>query len=263
MLYYIYKGCDTVDKKYIQVKYNIVVILVFMIFLFTLCFVLYSKVNRDNIDINTSIELSDGNDVISQNLQGIIPTSDKINRNIRTAYQTNVTTYRNIDNDIFLIKAYKLASNYSYKDMYGILKKLYGNNLFIINNSFNVNGTDVCNYDSLAKVYNCTTKEYKGITYSTFRKIDSVNISNDDYFLTENVVFYSKDNTDEEIKYSIYSDATYNEAIVKFTSKDFSDKDMTIDKYIEDNYMDNSNIYRSKFILIKNSYQWINTERLK
>ena len=251
------------EKKYIQVKNNIVVILIFMIFLFTLCFVLYSARNKNEMDINTSIELDNGQDVISQNLQSIIPTSEKIDKNIRTAYQTKIATYREIDNDVFLMKAYKLASNYSYKDMYNILKKIYGNNLFIINNSFNVNGIDKCNYDSALKIYKCKSVEYKGTTYGTYRKVERVNISNNNYYLTEKVVFYSTNNINDEIKYSVYTDSTYSDAIVNFTNNDFNTKDIGVEEYIAQNYYGNANIYRSKFILIKNNYQWVNTERLK
>ncbi len=251
------------EKKYVQVKNNIVLILSIMMFMFTLCFVLYSAMNKDNnMNINTSIELEDGNDVISQNLQSVIPTSIKVDKSINTAYQNNVVTYKEIDNDIYLLKAYKLSNNYSYKDMNSILKKLYGNNLFIINNSFNVNGTDKCVYDNLLKIYNCKTVDYTGILYNTYRKILGVSINNNDYYLNESVVFYSIDNTDKDIKYSIYTDSTYSSLVNSFTASEIT-QDTTIEEYIEANYINNANLYRSKFLLVKNNYQWINTERLK
>ena len=250
------------EKKYLLVKNNIILIISIMTFMFTLCFVLYSTMNKNEFDINTTLELKDGNDVISKNLEGIIPTSVKIDKSINTAYQNSIVTYRDIDNDIYLLKAYKLSNNYNYKDMNNVLKKLYGNSLFIINNSFNVNGTDKCVYDSLTKVYNCTTVEYTGILYDTYRKIDNVSISNNEYFLNESVIFYSFDYRGKELRYNIYNDSTYNDFVISFTASDIS-KDLSFDQYIEANFLSSANIYRSKFLLIKNNYQWINTERLK
>ncbi|MEG1506828.1 MAG: hypothetical protein RR478_04970, partial [Bacilli bacterium] len=96
-------------KKDIEdIKYDLKIVLTIMIFLFLLCFILYSGMFKksDKINVNTNIEYSGGNDIISNQLQNIIPYVETLDSSFTGAYSKNITTLENINNDIFLTMAY-------------------------------------------------------------------------------------------------------------------------------------------------------------
>src|SRR5690625_3545896 len=89
-----------------DIKTNVVLAFIILLLLFTICLVLYSKWNNEKIDVNTNINFEGGNDLLSQELQNIIPYVTTNNPGYLMAYQDKYVTLKQIDNDILLTKGY-------------------------------------------------------------------------------------------------------------------------------------------------------------
>lgn len=240
-----------------KVKANIILIISFMIFLFTYCFVMYTDMGSNkNVEINTNIEIKGGNDLVSQRLEEIIPYVTKTDALVKTAYQENLVNSDSIDNNVFLLKAYQNSEDKSLKAFNEVLVRLYSNNLFIVNNDFNVDGTINCSYDSQTLNYHCNEQTYDGIRYKVYREINKLNIQENNYYLDENVIFYSEEGSSNNITYKIYSDSTYQNEVETFM--------LNSNETIEDVLKSKSEKlqYRSKFMINKNNYRWLSTERI-
>ena len=250
-------------RDYDNVKFKVTLILAFMIFLFTFCSVAYSDAFRKKeMNINTNIELSGGNDVISRRLQEIIPYTEVIENQYKMAYQDRITNYLDIDNDIYLYMGLKNTNNIDAKKVAEDLKTNYGDNLFLINKNINIDGKKDCKYINNSKEYICTNLENENNLYTAFRSIDNISINGDYYYLTENIVFYKIIKSEEAIKYEIYTDYKYSNLYASFTSLDLAKENIGYEEYINRFYMKNPNIYRTKFKINDDNYRWISTERL-
>lgn len=251
-------------ESFEDVKSNVILIIAIMVFLFTFCFVMYTGILDDGkMDINTSYEINTGNSSISKKLQNIIPYIGLVDTSYKTAYQDSLSTIESISNSVYLAKAYLNSGYNDEKRLLNQLNNMYGDSIFIVNESFYVNGSEYCKFNSEEREYDCGKIKNNDKKYLANREITNINISGDNYYLTENIIFYSSEIVGDEFGYEIYSDGTYNSVIDRFTSNDVELANITFDEYLRNNYKENSNIYRSKFVVNNSNYNWINTERLK
>lgn len=249
------KRIDDLDK----VKANITLIIAFMIFLFAYCYVMYTKVGSEN-NLNGILNIDGGTESIAERLEQIIPFSEITDLKYVTAYQDKLITSTEIENDIFLQKAYENSASKYYSNFKETLNRLYGDNLFLINQSFNVNGKIECKYDDQELYYQCQEKKYDGLIYDAIRTVVNLELAEENYNLVENIIFYTYIEEPEAIKYQIYADEKYQNLVGEFTSKDLNNQN--ISEYIIDNYKKYELKYISKFIINSGTYCWIKTERL-
>ena len=246
-------------KNIKEIKSNIILAFIILLLLFTLCLVLYTQWNNENINVTTNINFEGGNDTLSQKLQNIIPYVFTNSPNYLMAYQDKYVTLKDIDNDILLTKGYFHHQNSSFNsgDMISNLYNLYGNNAFIVNKDFNVNGKNSCTYND--QIFNCTTLEYDGILYKADRKVAKINISDNKISLIENILFYSEEKVDDVTHYHIYKDGLYKDSLLTVTSNDLVRANIPFTMYINKYLSDNIVTYQSDFIINKNNYNWIGT----
>lgn len=228
-----------------KAKKNITLIFAIMVFLFTYCYVMYTKLGPKE---NSQIIIDGGNDLISNRLQTIIPFYPSNNIYLN-AYQNNKTTISNIDNDVLLMKAYENSENKTFTEFKKVLERMYGNNIFLINRDFIIDN-NYCTFDNKNLKYNCLVKDNDNSIYNIYRQIEKLNIINNEYTLFEKVIFY------QEIdgKITIYTDNTYSKEIA------------TIENSIEQYYQNNKEValtYKSQFKVNNNSYEWLSTEKAK
>lgn len=245
-----------------QVKSDLILTIAIMTLLFVICVVLYSDVFKHDaqMDINTSINLYGGNDILSQELQKKIPYVETKDNKYLTAYQNGTATINNIHNDILLDIAYNLLDfNSKSEDYIAKIKELYLDNFFIINKSFNVNGTDTCIFNQSNTEYTCDKEIYNGIKYKAIREIKNINIIDDKAYLFENILFYSTEIINGTTYYKIYDNGLYTNIVEAFTSLDLKRSGSTFDAYIN-NFLDNKVNYKSTFIKIDDNYKWTGTE---
>lgn len=250
-------------KSFEEAKTDIVLTLAIMAFLATFCFVFYTGLFKDdNMDINTNIELQGGQDIISKKLQDIIPYLDTTDTKYETAYQNKTTNYSNIDNDIYLTKAYLSNTLMETNNITKALSYMYGSSIFLVHKSFNVNGSINCVYDQDENTYACEELEYNKKLYKAARVIENISINNDDYYLLENVLFYTEETFNDSKYYVVYEDSTYTQDIATFTTKDIEKANTDFNTYIKENYEENFLTYRTKFTSEDTNYIWKKTERL-
>lgn len=244
-----------------DVKENIILSFAILLFLFTLCIVIYNINwnNNDLIDVSTNISFDGGNDALSQELQNIIPYVTLCNPKYVTAYQNKEVSINDIDNDILLTKGYFYAMKSNYFDSGELLlniSNLYGNDLFIVNKDFNVNGKNYCTYNN--HKYSCDEIDYNGILYKANRDIFNINIGNDIIYLTENILFYSEEKIQNITEYKVYNNGLYENVVLTFTSNDIDRKNVTFEEYI-DNLTNLRVQYQSSFVINNDKYNWIGT----
>ena len=229
-----------------KVKKKIALIFAIMAFLFTYCYVMYTKLDSSE---GSRIIIDGGNDLISNRLQAIIPfaASHDIYLN---AYQNGKVTISDIDNDILLMKAYENSENKTLTEFKEILERLYGNNIFLINRDFTYDD-NYCTYNSEKLEYNCEKRENNDSVYNVYRKINRLDIVGNDYTLEEKVIFYKDDNG----KITIYTDNTYENEITTLEDSD-------LEEYYKNN-KDKFITYKSRFRVNNSSYEWLRTEKVK
>lgn len=248
-------------NKFEHAKNDVILIISIMTLLFTLCMVLYTDTFLKDVhmDIETRVELNGGKEISSAELQDIIPYLDIRNKKYITAYQDKKTTIEDIHNGIILATAYSRlsSSEFSGDSLLTKINYLYGNNIFIVNDSFVIDDKNTCSYYNEEDKYICNKVNYNGIIYKAKRDITNISISsNKKAYLTESIIFYSieKDNGDFIIR--VYKDGTYNQQIAKFINKGKENVDL-------DNYLNNNDYkteYISTFKLTDNHYIWESTE---
>ncbi|HIS12649.1 MAG TPA: hypothetical protein IAB40_06015 [Candidatus Onthocola stercoravium] len=242
-----------------DIKTNVVLAFIILLLLFTICLVLYSKWNNEKIDVNTNINFEGGNDLLSQELQNIIPYVTTNNPGYLMAYQDKYVTLKQIDNDILLTKGYFHHQENTFNSgmMINSLYELYGSEVFIVNNNFNVNGKNDCTYDNYT--YTCTTLEYEGTLYKADRDIVNVNINDNKLSLIENILFYSEETIQGVTYYRIYNNGLYVTSTLTITSNDLKKANVSFDNYISNNLSDSRVTYQSDFVINENNYNWIGT----
>ncbi|MEG0794739.1 MAG: hypothetical protein RSG95_02975 [Bacilli bacterium] len=252
------------EKKDLEdIKYDIKIVLTILVFLFFVCFILYSGMFKkpDNINVNTNIEYSGGNDIISYQLQNIIPYVETVDSSFTGAYSKNITTLENINNDIFLTMAYLNSPDLSRGHFIKTLNEMYGNKLFIINKPFNVTGSFTCLYDNYKNIYECNKKENKNKLYKANRILENVSISNNSYYLTEHILFFTEFTLNNVVYYEVFSDGSFKKPISSFNTTDLKKENTNFVNYINKYYNDSRVKYISEFILNESSFNWISTEK--
>ena len=246
-----------------DVKGNILLAFAILLLLFTICIVMYNinwgnKSNR--INVNTNITFDGGNDSFSQELQYIIPYVTTNNTDYVTAYQDGEVKVSDINNDILLTKGYfnNMESNtFDSGLLVSKISDLYGSDLFIVNKSFNVNGSNECIYDN--GVYTCNEVDYSRILYKADRDINNINIGEDIIYLTEDILFYSEERIQNVVEYKIYNNGLYERVVLVFTSNDLEDENVSFEQYIIDNLSGLRVQYQSSFVINNDKYNWIGT----
>lgn len=235
-----------------------------LLLLFTICIVMYS-INWDTdksnkMNVNTNITFDGGDDALSQELQYIIPFVTTNNNEYVTAYQDKEVKLSDVNNDILLTKGYfnNMESNiFDYKNLASKISDLYGSDLFIVNKSFNVNGSNECIYED--KVYTCNEVNYNGILYKASRNIKNINIGEDIIYLTEDILFYSEEKIQNIVEYKVYSNGLYNNVLFTFTSNDLEKENVSFEQYLVDNLGTFRVQYQSSFVINSDKYNWIGT----
>ncbi len=229
-----------------KVKKKIALIFAIMAFLFTYCYVMYTKLDSNE---GSRIIIDGGNDLISNRLQAIIPFSSSHNIYLN-AYQNGKVTISDIDNDVLLMKAYENSENKNLAEFKEILERLYGNNIFLINRDFTYDD-NYCTYNNEKLEYSCEKKANNDPIYNVYRKINKLDIVGNDYTLEEKVIFYKDDNG----KITIYTDNTYKNEITTLENSN-------LEEYYKNN-KDKFITYKSKFKVNNSSYEWLSTEKEK
>ena len=200
-------------KNISKAKKNLTIVILFMLFLFTYCYLMYTGVGNR---LDETYQLNGGSDLISQRLQEIIPYSSKNDLTYMTAYQTKNVTKSDISNDILLTIAYYNSSNKSANDFKDVIDRYYGATNFLINKNFSVNSILECTYEDVTLTYNCKENKSPDLLYDVARKIDKLIIKDNKYYLTEKVAFYEKEIKNDEIIYKIYNNANYQNVVGEF-----------------------------------------------
>ena len=249
------------NKKYEHVKSDIILIISFMTLLFTLCLVLYTDTFlRDTpMDVETKVELKGGKNTSSDELQSLIPYQDSQNKKYITAYQDKKTMISDVHNSVILSIAYsKLSfSEFSGKNLLKQINYLYGEDIFVVNDSFAVNDRYICSYNNDKDVYTCSKVLYNDTIYKAKRKVTNISISsNQSATLSEDIIFYSvdKENENGNVTVRVYADGLYNKQIAKFVKNDTENVD---------DYLNNEEFirkYKSIFKLIDDHYVWESTD---
>lgn len=251
-------------ESFNQVKSNIILIIMFMALLFTICIVMYTDIFTRNIemDINTNMGIKGGNDALSQELQNMIPYIKTTDIKYVTAYQNKKTNISSIHNDVILTKAFSTLEEKDLYDSGEFLKKInkfYGTKVFIVNESFMVNGKNLCIYKN--NKYSCSSTNYNGIIYEAKRSIENLSIDDDNIYLYENILFFSTETINNITYYKIYKDGTYTELTDAFTNLDIEKDNTNLNTYLK-KYNDKKIEYKSTFIVTNEGYNWLSTEVL-
>ena len=242
-----------------DVKSSVFLAFIILLLLFTICLVLYSKWNKEDIDVTTNISFDGGTDSLSQELQYIIPFVTTNNKQYVTAYQKDYVTLNQVHNDILLTKGYfhHQENVFSSGILISSLNNLYGSEAFIVNKNFNGNRKNNCIYDN--NVYSCTLEDYNGILYKADRDIVNVNINDNKLSLIENILFYSEETIQGLTYYRIYNNGLYETNTLTITSNDLKKANVSFDNYISNNLSDSRVTYQSDFVINENNYNWIGT----
>lgn len=243
-------------------KGNILLAFAVLLLLFTVCIVIYN-VNwnkKDAMNVSTNISFDGGTDALSQELQYIIPYVTINNPVYVTAYQDKNVTISDVNNDILLTKGYfnnMESDNFDSGELLSKISDLYGSDLFIVNKSFNVNGSNECIYSD--RVYTCNKVDYNGILYKADRDISNINISEDTIYLTEDILFYSEERIQNVTEYKVYNNGLYERVVLTFTSNDLESENVSFEQYIVDNLSGLRVQYQSSFVINDDKYNWIGT----
>ena len=247
-------------------KENIILGFIIFILLLVICILLYVNnwINKDSsdIDINTVVNFDGGTDSLSLELENLIPYVTVNNKEYKSAYQDNLVTIKDIDNKILLTKGmYSVSeSKIDSNELINIVSNMYGNDKIIVNESFNVNGKNNCEY--INQEYVCNILDYEGILYKADRDIENISISDDKIYLDESILFYSEESIDGVVEYKVYSNGLYEEVLLEFNSNDVNEDNLTLDEYINKHLTRRRVSYRSSFIINNDHYNWISTEIL-
>lgn len=247
-------------------KENIILGFIIFILLLVICILLYVNnwINKDSsdMDINTVVNFDGGTDSLSIELENLIPYVTVNNKEYKSAYQDNLVTIKDIDNKILLTKGmYSVSeSKIDSNELINIVSNMYGNDKIIVNESFNVNGKNNCEY--INQEYVCNILDYEGILYKADRDIENISISDDKIYLDESILFYSEESIDGVVEYKVYSNGLYEEVLLEFNSNDVNEDNLTLDEYINKHLTRRRVSYRSSFIINNDHYNWISTEIL-
>lgn len=247
-------------------KENIILGFIIFILLLVICILLYVNnwINKDSsdMDINTVVNFDGGTDSLSLELENLIPYVTVNNKEYKSAYQDKLVTIKDIDNKILLTKGmYSVSeSKIDSNELINIVSNMYGNDKIIVNESFNVNGKNNCEY--INQEYVCNILDYEGILYKADRDIENISISDDKIYLDESILFYSEESIDGVVEYKVYSNGLYEEVLLEFNSNDVNEDNLTLDEYINKHLTRRRVSYRSSFIINNDHYNWISTEIL-
>ena len=247
-------------------KENMLLGFIILLLVIALCSFLYINgyIKSDNIDgdmnINTIINFDGGTDSLSKELQNLIPYVTINNKDYKTAYQDKYVTISDINNDILLTKGIYSTSknNLSANQLIDIISNMYGNDIFIVNKSFTVNGKNYCNYEN--DTYTCEILEYDGILYKADRDINGISISDNKLYLEESILFYSEEIENNITNYNVYDNGLYTNIVISFTSDDVENDGLNFDEYIDKHLGRRRIDYISSFVINGNYYNWISTE---
>ena len=249
-------------KNIKDAKGNILLAFAILLFLFTLCIVIYN-VNwdkKDAMNVSTNISFDGGTDALSQELQYIIPYVTTNNPVYVTAYQDKDVGISDVNNDILLTKGYfyNMESNtFDSGVLLSNISDLYGSDLFVVYKDFNVNGKNSCTYSN--HKYSCSENSYNGILYKADRDISNINISDNNIYLTEDILFYSEEKIQNITEYKVYTNGLYETVILTFTSNDIDKENVSFDEYIVDNLRGLRVQYQSSFVINDDKYNWTGT----
>lgn len=247
-------------------KENIILGFIIFILLLVICILLYVNnwINKDSsdMDVNTVVNFDGGTDSLSLELENLIPYVTVNNKEYKSAYQDKLVTIKDIDNKILLTKGmYSVSeSKIDSNELINIVSNMYGNDKIIVNESFNVNGKNNCEY--INQEYVCNILDYEGILYKADRDIENISISDDKIYLDESILFYSEESIDGVVEYKVYSNGLYEEVLLEFNSNDVNEDNLTLDEYINKHLTRRRVSYRSSFIINNDHYNWIGTEIL-
>lgn len=247
-------------------KENIILGFIIFILLLVICILLYVNnwINKDSsdMDINTVVNFDGGVDSLSLELENLIPYVTVNNKEYKSAYQDNLVTIKDIDNKILLTKGmYSVSeSKIDSNELINIVSNMYGNDKIIVNESFNVNGKNNCEY--IDQEYVCNIIDYEGILYKADRDIENISISDDKIYLDESILFYSEESIDGVVEYKVYSNGLYEEVLLEFNSNDVNEDNLTLDEYINKHLTRRRVSYRSSFVINNDHYNWVSTEIL-
>ena len=247
-------------------KQNIILGFIIFILLLVICILLYVNnwINKDSsdMDVNTVVNFDGGTDSLSLELENLIPYVTVNNKEYKSAYQDKLVTIKDIDNKILLTKGmYSVSeSKIDSNELINIVSNMYGNDKIIVNESFNVNGKNNCEY--INQEYVCNILDYEGILYKADRDIENISISDDKIYLDESILFYSEESIDGVVEYKVYSNGLYEEVLLEFNSNDVNEDNLTLDEYINKHLTRRRVSYRSSFIINNDHYNWIGTEIL-
>ncbi len=246
-------------------KENLLIGFVALILIVAICSFLYingyiKTENKDNLDVNTIMNFEGGTDSLSLELQNLIPYVTINNKDYKTAYQDRLVTVNEINNDILLTKGvYSVnATSITSNQLVDIISNMYGNDIFIVNKSFTVNGKNYCNYDN--DKYTCETLDYDGILYKADRDINSVSINDNKIYLEESILFYSEETNNNVTLYNVYDNGLYSNIVLSFTSDDIKKDGLEYDEYINKHLGRRRVEYLSSFVINGNNYNWVSTE---
>lgn len=247
-------------------KENIILGFIIFILLLVICILLYVNnwINKDSsdMDVNTVVNFDGGTDSLSLELENLIPYVTVNNKEYKSSYQDKLVTIKDIDNKILLTKGmYSVSeSKIDSNELINIVSNMYGNDKIIVNESFNVNGKNNCEY--INQEYVCNILDYEGILYKADRDIENISISDDKIYLDESILFYSEESIDGVVEYKVYSNGLYEEVLLEFNSNDVNEDNLTLDEYINKHLTRRRVSYRSSFIINNDHYNWISTEIL-
>lgn len=247
-------------------KENIILGFIIFILLLVICILLYVNnwINKDSsdMDVNTVVNFDGGTDSLSIELENLIPYVTVNNKEYKSAYQDKLVTIKDIYNKILLTKGmYSVSeSKIDSNELINIVSNMYGNDKIIVNESFNVNGKNNCEY--INQEYVCNILDYEGILYKADRDIENISISDDKIYLDESILFYSEESIDGVVEYKVYSNGLYEEVLLEFNSNDVNEDNLTLDEYINKHLTRRRVSYRSSFIINNDHYNWISTEIL-
>lgn len=247
-------------------KENIILGFIIFILLLVICILLYVNnwINKDSsdMDVNTVVNFDGGTDSLSLELENLIPYVTVNNKEYKSAYQDKLVTIKDIDNKILLTKGmYSVSeSKMDSNELINIVSNMYGSDKIIVNESFNVNGKNNCEY--INQEYVCNIIDYEGILYKADRDIENISISDDKIYLDESILFYSEESIDGVVEYKVYSNGLYEEVLLEFNSNDVNEDNLTLDEYINKHLTRRRVSYRSSFIINNDHYNWIGTEIL-
>ncbi len=250
-------------QKTENIKIEIILVISIMCVLYSICLVLYSPIfsNIKDFEVTTSLELSSSEISLAKKLTEIIPYAEITNLKYKTAYQKNPTSISNIPSSIITSTAYRALNknNFTKEELTDAITRLYKTDLFIMNESFTPNTHTFCKYNE--PTYFCSDKSYLGIVYKVSRNFQNIIIKEAEIFLTEDILFYSEEKINDLIYYKIYSDSTYNDISLIFTTKDLEKENKELDQYLKEQ-SESWFKYESTFKLNNQDYYWLKTREV-